>query len=258
MIHVTFSSSGAASLRQALGVRDRRVKVVDITDNLAWGPIARSDFGNRESWLDQNLPLDGKWDWIASGAKAFLTKLERSNEHVVWLAPHNATDLCGLHWYLDQFGGDRASFILVEHGFPGTWEDQAPQSIGVLGPQQFQYLLEKAPRTAWDEVRFPQERWLQLCDEDTNLRIIQQGIAVSVKDDHFDHLILQQCYANWQKLYKVIGEGMIAIWESQHSTESCFVTWRLRDLQKQGKIISNRPIVLHSDRPSDPILIRLV
>jgi len=264
VIHVTFNSSAAGSLRQALGLRDRRKRVVDITDNLSWGPIGRGDFCERETWLDLNLPMDANfpaggsnWDWIASGAKDFLNKLERSDEHLIWLAPRNADDLCGLHWYLDRFGGERASFVLVDHGLPGTSEGQAPRSIGELGPEQFRYLLDNASRTSWDEERFPRDRWVHLCNDATNLRIVHQGTAVSVMDDHFDEIILQQCSENWRRLYRVVGEGMIAIWETAHRTGDCFVMWRLRELHKQGKITSNRPITLYADRTEDPVLVHL-
>lgn len=264
MIHVTFSSSGAGSLRQALRLRDERKKVIDITDDLSWGPISRGDFSAREAWLNLNLPFgsnspfDGSgWDWIAGGAQDFQNNLECSDEHLVWVAPQNASELCGLHWYLDRFAGHEASFIVVDHGFPGTWRGQAPKGIGELGPDQFQFLLENADPKAWDELRFPQARWKQLCDDSTNLRIVQQSIATSVSEDHFDDVILRQCSDKWQRLYRVVGDGMIALWETHHCIGDSFIVWRLRELESHGKIVANRSITVRGVNPDDPVLVRL-
>lgn len=264
MIHVTFSSSGAGSLRQALEIRDQRRKVVDLTDDLSWGLIVRGDFAEREAWLNLNLPWEpnspfdvGGWDWIATGAQDFQKKLERSEEHLVWVAPQNAGELCGLHWYLDRFGGGKASFIVVDHGFPGTWQGQAPKGIGELGPEEFQFLLESADREGWDEQRFPRVRWTQLCDEATNLRIVHEGAATTVADNYFDDIILRQCSEKWQKLHRIVGNGMIAMWEAHHFIGDSFVMWRLRELKSRGKIIANRPITVDYFKPEDPLLVRL-
>jgi hypothetical protein len=264
VIHVTFSSSGAGSLRQALRLRDQRNKVLDITDDLSWGPIVRGDFVEREAWLNLNLPwepnspVDGVcWDWIATGAQDFQKKLESSDEHLVWVAPQNAGELCGLHWYLDRFAGHKASFIVVDHGFPGTWQGQAPRGIGELGPEQFEFLLENADRKAWDVQRFPRCRWAQLCNGATNLRIVNKGVAASVPDDFFDDAILAQFSTEWRRLHRVIADAMIAMWESHHSIDDSFIMWRLRELGSSGRVVANRAITVNCFKPDDPVLVRL-
>jgi Protein of unknown function/Domain of unknown function (DUF1835) len=264
VIHVTFSSSGAGSLRQALGLLDQRRKVVDLTDDLSWGPITRGDFVAREAWLNLNLPCDTQppldhnyWDWIETGAQSFQKKLKSSDEHLVWVAPQNAQELCGLLWYLDRWSGHNATFILVEHGLPGAWQGEVPKGIGELGPEQFQFLLGNADRNSWDIQRFPQARWAQLCDEASNLRIVNQGMATSVREDYFDDIFLGQCSDKWQKLYRVVAGGMIALWEAQHHVGDSFILWRLRELESQGKVIASRSIKMDYSGVDDPILVRL-
>lgn len=265
MIHVTFSSSGAASLRQALRIRDQRTNVVDLSDDLSWGPIGGGDFVERENWLNANLPWDSRspsagegWDWIATGAKDFLRKLESTDEHLVWVAPQNAGELCGLHWYLDRFGGGKASFFALDCGLPGTWQGQAPQSIGELVPEQFKFLLENADREAWDEKRFPRYHWAQLCNEAAKVRIVSGGLAKSVADDYFDDVLIAHCSTKWRKLHRVVGDAMIAQWDMYHYGGDAFLLWRLRELMKQRKIIANREILFASEAINDPILVRLV
>lgn len=262
MIHVTFSSSGAGSLRQALGIRDKRQKVVDITEQLSLGPIAGADFVEREAWLNANLPWAEQlphtscWDWIASDAEEFLKKLERSDEHLVWVAPQNADELCGLHWYLDKIGGLKARFVVVDHGI-GDFGNGQLHGIGELGPEQFQFLLEKADYELWDKQRFPASRWAQLCEASTNLRIVDQGKATSVPDDYFDDVLLEQCSREWRKAYRVMVDAMIAQWDARHYMGDDVWLWRLRELVSHGKLLANREIVQGAFASRDPILVRL-
>ena len=264
MIHVTFCSSGAGSLRVALGILDQRRKVVDLSDDLSWGPIGEADFVEREDWLNENLPWDkglpfaGEgWHWIATGAQEFLRRLESADEHLVWVAPQNADELCGLYWYLDRFGGGKASFIFVDHGLHGTWLGQAPKGIGELVPEQFKLLLENADRDAWDEKRFPRDRWAKLCNEAAKVRIVNGGGAKSVPDDYFDEVLLAQCSTMWKKLDRVVADTMIAQWDMHHYGGYDCLLWRVRELAKQGKIISNREVVFGAAAANDPVLVRL-
>lgn len=234
------------------------MKVVDLTDDLSWGPISRTEFFFREAWLNSNLPLDGGgWDWIGTGAQDFQQKLDSSKEHLVWVAPQNARELSGLHWYLDRFGGQNATFVVVDHGFPGTWAGQPPKGVGELGIEQFQFLLANAEREAWDEGRFPQARWAQLCDDSTNLRIVRKGMATSVDEDHFDQAVLAQCGDKWRKLFHVLVDVMISLWEDRHYVGDSVIMWRLRELASRGEVVASREIRVDDHNPDDPILIRL-
>jgi Protein of unknown function/Domain of unknown function (DUF1835) len=262
MIHVTFSSSGAGCLRQALSELNQSTPVVDLCDDLSWGAIASGDFAEREAWLNLNLPLDQRsfdgesWSWLVKSAQEFQSQLERHKDHLVWVAPQNIVELCGLHWYLDRWSGHNASFILVEDALPGGNLGQPPSGLGQLGPEDFTWLLEKADRQLWDEKRFQQARWRQLCQEATNLRTIRNGTATSIAEDHFDALLLALCATDWNKLPRIIAEGMLALWEVGHHVGHTFVCWRLRELAAQGKIVANREITLDFFITEEPILVR--
>lgn len=237
--------------------------MVDITDDLSWGPITTEDFGERQTWLNQNLPfhasptsVDESWDWIASGAKEFLTKLEQSDEHLVWVAPQNTEELCGLHWYLHHFGVERASFIMVEHCFPGTWQGQAPRGIGELGVEQYQYLLKNANSGSLDTKRFARSRWVELCNDRTNLRLLENGTLFSAQDDFFDEIILEKCSTQWRKAHRVSADATIALWNAGHFIADSFTTWRLRELALAEKITCTGPIAFCPNL-DEPVLVRL-
>ena len=127
MLHVVFNSSGAGSLREALWAQGLRQRVVDLTDNLDWGPIATNSFDDRQAWLDSNIPLQEMgWDWIANGAREFEAKVRSDPDRLIWIAPQSASELSALYWYLDLIGGDGARMIVVDYPLQDAWCGMPP------------------------------------------------------------------------------------------------------------------------------------
>lgn len=258
MLHVVFNSSGAGSLRQALSNQGLRQRVVDLTDHLDWGPIASNNFGERQTWLDHNIPLQGSgWDWIASSAVEFAEKVRRETEHLVWIAPQSASELCGLYWYLDLIGGSSAAMIVVDYPLDGAWRGKPPGSLGELNEDRFSDLLSKAEREPWNLARFPSDTWNALRADASLLRIAENGQIKSAREDHFDAELLAQCSFEWQNLNRITGETMVSLWDRDHNLDDLFLCWRLRVLAKQGRIASNREIAGYAQSRLDPVLIRL-
>jgi hypothetical protein len=258
MLHVVFSSSGAGSLRQALSAQGLRQRVVDLTDNLDWGPIVTNSFDERRTWLDKNIPLQGMaWDWIGDSAREFEVKIRSDPDRLIWIAPQSASELCGLHWYLDLIGGDGATMIVVDYPLQDAWRGSPPRGLGELNADRFLGLLNDAERQPWNPVRFPEGRWKELRAEASLLRIVNGGPIKSVREDYFDEQLLAKCSNKWQKCYRVIGDTMVSLWEQNHHHDDLFLCWRLRVLAEQKQIVSNREIVGHAFSRSDPLLIRL-
>lgn len=55
--HVVFNASGAASLRQALGIAGRNDDFVALFDNLSFGPIEPLNPSSRARWVGENSGL---------------------------------------------------------------------------------------------------------------------------------------------------------------------------------------------------------
>ncbi|QKG72492.1 DUF3658 domain-containing protein [Erythrobacter mangrovi] len=259
MIHVTFSDSGAGSLKWALRNLGKPRIVEPYIGELDWGPISPTDFSCRQAWKSSHLPFDDLkgWDWIEDAATGFQRRLDVSDEHLVWVVPHNAEELCGLHWYLDRFGGERATFVLVD-SFPDARGEPPPKGIGELGPERMMYLVENAERETWDEGRFPRQRWRKLCEDSTNLRIVKNGVATSVAEDYFDQTILGRCQDAWRSINDAIVEVFEELRGEQHSVGMYLVMWRLRELALSGKIVTSREVRIELNHDfNDPIMLRL-
>jgi Protein of unknown function/Domain of unknown function (DUF1835) len=258
MLHVVFSSSGAGSLRQALWAKGLRERVVDLSDNLDWGPIVANSFDDRQVWLDSNIPLqEPGWDWIASGAREFEAKIRSDPDRLIWIAPQSASELCAFYWYLDLIGGNGATMIVVDYPLQDAWCGAPPRGLGELNLDRFSNLLNDAQRLPWNSVRFPTDRWKELRAEASLLRIVNGGLINSVREDYFDEQLLAECSDKWQKWHRIVGNTMVRLWEQNHHPDDLFLSWRLRVLAEQMRIVSNREIVGHATSNPDPLLIRL-
>jgi len=256
MVHVIFSSSAAGSLRQALSAASVREKVVDLCDNLSWGPIAPADFSDRAVWFDLNMPrADDGWEWLEEEEKRFAQGLAQDSDHLLWVAPHNARELCGLHWYLDRFDGAKARMIVVGRDVSTGGPKQTIRGLGCLHPKHYEHLLRSAAPEPYDPGRFPASSWSELARDATSLRVVEDGQITSVAEDHLDAALLAEITTEWRKCHRVIAGAMISLWEEDRDTDDVFWLWRIRELSRLGVIDTNRE-VRYEHSPHEPMMVR--
>jgi hypothetical protein len=235
MIHIVFSPSAEGTLRQVLRERGLKDQVIGFSDWLDCGPIADDSFAERAHWLDANAPTEhGGWDWIIEEAVRFRSSVSGVSDPLIWLAPRSAAERCGLHWYLDQFGGDGAEMIIAEHALRGEWYEEPPLGLDRLGMPQMAQLLDECPRLPWNQSRFPPGRWRDLVTENALIRIVQNDILKSAEDSFFDDFILRRCSAIWVITLRVVGYTMGDTWEAGYHASSSMLTWRIRELIRTG------------------------
>lgn len=242
MIHVLFCSSAAGSLRQVLRARGRHERVIDLTEHLDWGPIGSGDFEERAGWFDRKVPskFASGWDWIVEHVSEFGAWVEDDPNRLIWIEPHSARELSGLHWYLERFGSSGAEMLI------------APQyksiiGLGVHGTDSMADLLDNFHRESWDENRFPAERWSELRQENSLLRIVKDGVLQSAPSDHFDEFLLRRCSSNWTEWMRVVGNAMIDVDRAGQGIDDLFLQWRLRDLIRREVVSANGELPLYGE-----------
>lgn len=237
MIHVFFSASAAGTFRQLLNARGIADQVADISEELDFGPISHGDLADRESWLNQHVPMDfGDHDWLADSEARFRKRIASDPERLIWIAPASATEQAGLYWYLSQFGGKNTSLSVADYPFGGTWNGEPPLRLGELGVEPMGQLYDECPRVPWDRSRFPEDRWSALVAENALVRVVVDGHLRSAPDDYFDDFVLARCPGGWTKFYRVIADVMGDIWDTGQSAGSELLFWRLRALIDNGQI----------------------
>lgn len=255
MLHVFFSSSAAGSFRQALWGKRIDQPVVDLTHVLSWGPIA-CGFAGRQRWLNEHVPADwGEWDWIGEDDQRIAEAHAIHPQRQLWVTDSSASDLCGLHWYLDRFGGEGTAICLIDQSHIARWRTEPLLSLGTINADQFGWLIDHIEAQPWDAQRFPVERWAELRREDALLRVIEGGKVMSVAADRFDDHLLRHCSGEWRREIRVAVNAMCSLWDDGHNMHHDFLTWRLRTLADSGVIESSGPIIL--DARDEPVMVRL-
>ncbi len=238
MIHVLFSSSAGGTLRQVLRERGQETRVIDFMGSLEWGSIKDGDLKAREGWFETHVPSRPRvWTWLAENAERFRIEVASDADRLIWLAPRSAGEQAGLYWYLQQFGGGDAQFLIADYIFrTDAHRHAAPLGLGELNYDAMSQLLDEAPRAMWDQTGFAEGKWMNLVSENANLRIVQDGNLSSVRDSYFDNILLSSCPKNWTRFYNVIGDAMYNISKSGHTVGEDFLFWRMAELHKAGKI----------------------
>ncbi len=257
MIHITFSSSAAGTMRQMLRARGLKQKVVDLNGMLDWGPIANVNFVDRENWFTHHCPFsDGAWDWISESVAKFRSLVANSTERLIWIAPRSATEQSGLYWYLAQFGGENAKMIVADYAFNSSRAGEVPFSLGQLNQDLMGELFDNCQRIPWDSSRFSADRWQVLMNDNALLRIVDDGRLQSAKEDCFDSLLHDRCTDKWGKWHRVVADTMGDMWENGHSADDAFLLWRLRALIVKGAISCDGEMPRWGEHPSIAAKIR--
>jgi hypothetical protein len=254
MIHIFFCASAAGTFRQLLDARGITEKVVDLSEELDFGPISHGAIADRETWLNCYVPMDfGDHDWLAESEARFRQCIANDTERLIWIAPASATEQAGLYWYLSQFGGADVKLAVANYPFGGNWNGKSPLKLGALGIEPMGQLYDECPRIPWDPSRFPKDRWNELVAENAFLRVVNDGQLQSASDDYFDKFLLARCANGWTRWHRVMGYAMGDIWETGQSAGSDLLLWRLRSLIDNGQIACDGDPPLFGGKPSDAV-----
>ena len=146
MIHILFSSSAAGTLRQLLNARGLREKVVDLSEELDFGPISPDNFAEREEWFNRYVPTDfGKHDWISDSVRRFEERVFQDSDRLIWIAPASAAEQAGLFWYLARFSGSGIRMVIADYPLEENWQGKAPLRVGTQSHQKVMVAARKTP-----------------------------------------------------------------------------------------------------------------
>jgi len=223
-LHVLFSPSAAATLKQALLMVGRPDEVLCSFDNFSFGPIATDDTDTRIRWVEENLGYTG-WDEVADQSTAFLATFRTPKFPIaVWISRQETVSYAGFLWWLSHVGHFPVSIIEVEELSLTNAEDM------------IQFLDQATPLSA--EFRMHcQNRWEQLKVENAPLRVIRGVELVSAQIEYFDDSLLSHATLKWQKMARIVAGTLV---EFQHAgiyqTGDLVLGARLADLAQAGKL----------------------
>jgi hypothetical protein len=222
ILHVVFTESGAAGLREALAASGRDDVVVCLADNLSFGPIDPPNPELRTIWVEKELGFtgwpptpeddgDNGWEDVSVKARAFWNKsLSPRHRKLAWLSRRSAMEYAGFLEWLWQLDGAPCEVIDLTDVEISNRPRRRPMSVGVLSPDGIRSnrLWDlAAPLQMSDRGRYL-DLWRQLRSENAPLRVIDGDKLVSAPMTFFDQLLLSKAKTKWLKVAKVVGDAL--------------------------------------------------
>jgi len=205
ILHVVFTDTGAADLREALKTSGRDDAVVCLADNLSFGPIDPVDPEARRNWVEKELGFtgwpstpeqdgDNGWEDISVRAHAFWNEsLSQRHRKIAWISRRSAMEYAGFLEWLWRLGDAPCEVVDLtdvnisyrpEHGPPRR--PRLAMSLGMLDHNTI------CNNDLWDLAE----------------RVIDGDKLVSAPITFFDSLLLSHVKANWLKVARVVGEAL--------------------------------------------------
>jgi hypothetical protein len=227
-LHVTFDSTSADSIREALAACGRGdEEIVFSLDGFNFGPIEPDDAHTRSRWLDTELgPFDhDQYATVAPSSEPVLqASLAARQAPIVWLSRSDAHSVAGFLWWLSHIG--KQDVLLIEaSAFPLVPPAEIP---AFFGKERALPDAERAEHIA---------RWGRLKAENAPLRILTEDGLVSAPIEVFDASLLKHVRPEWRKMARVIG-GFLGYQTEEPfwQTGDFVLASRLRTLAKAGAV----------------------
>jgi hypothetical protein len=238
MLHLTFTESGAGTLRQALLMSfeeaARGDKVLALADDLSYGPIDPPEPTLRLDWMIRKLNVVAEdWNWLPKAVEEFwwqavLPMMDRT----IWFSRRYTKEYAGFLQWVARSG--HAQDPVVDLSEVEIRSRAGPRyklvSLSQVGPEDLDIrtLLElRRPLTEAERGRYLQE-WRQLQNENAALRVIDDGRLVSVAESYYDALILSFARPRWLKVARIVGDAL--------ATSSDAATMQVGDVYLAGRI----------------------
>ena len=253
ILHLMFSYSAAASLRQAIVVSERDDEVVAIWDDFSEGPINPPALDLRTDWLWHH----GRWQ-DQGGCDELRLDLGR-DEHVwervsghegrliVWLSRRSAIEYSGFLEFVWRLEGrhfelvDITDYLLrparIRNG--ETFGPLYAVGAGILNPSEFftEQAFGRVAVFAGESRVQCRDLWAQLRAENAPLRVLENGRLTSAPLSYFDERFFSFVEAKWRKgawiVGHVLGDEMD---RNEHQFGDMFCWARLVHLAETGRI----------------------
>jgi len=248
-LHIVFSPSAAADLREALRQTGRDDEVVAMFDDLSFGPIAPGDPATRARWIEDELGYEG-WEEVGAEMDAFWTRtLEHRGRRVAWPSRRSANDYAGYLELLWRLGDAPCEIVDMTDAVVAPSQDDDDE-IEVAPPRPVICLsllpawrivscgfldrakpLDDAARDAYHS------QWGRLREENAPLRVIENGTLVSAPLTYFDERLLSGAQPMWRKAARVVAEAMMVDHDDElHQVGDLVLGARLADLAEAGRL----------------------
>lgn len=241
-LHIAPGDSAGGSLRHALASAGRDEGVLAFRDDLSCGPIAAEEPALREDWW--SFEEEGL---IGDSLIAFWAAVEATSDRlVVWFSRHSAREFAFFLSWCERMG-DRPYEVIDVTGrcLPYLDPDGCSRitpplkAVGVTPTEALPALFGTERALTSQERGEFRAAWRNLKSEDAHFRVVTDEGLVSAPDDHFDECLLGCASTDWQRMARVVGNGLYRTSEQFHQVGDMMLHERLIALIERGGLVAD-------------------
>lgn len=240
IIHIVFDPISAQALQQAFDIDPTlRDDILILEDDYTYGPVIvdTHNWDERKEWLKTAVyPEKNEQDIAALQEGTRRNQLtQRMNEDQnlylwIWMTNH-IREVCGyfslLPWIKDFYS--RVEIIFL-HNLPFLNEKKQlffPEALYQIPSAEYPKAKRLASTLSYEEMMADMELWQQLYQQNSLLRkIAGEKKCLSIDVESYDHLLLQSCSTEWNKISRVLQ----SVRQQKLPVPELFLLWRLRKL----------------------------
>jgi len=239
LIHIGYGDSAAGCLRAAIDLGMPGDHVVVSRDDFTQGPIddcitdgglvQRSQYWSTLKTLHSAMK-DVK-EHYASTLKT-LNEIDSNSMIVLWIGD-SAHDILASAWLLTYFANKSIDWKYIDLKTVQLESELKLVNAAMLTPAQITNAYNEIQEMDLSYANNLKTQWSSLTKENAAYRIFENGIVISVNEDHHDEFILSHITKKEQMLGKLMGSIM---GKSEHRLTDTTIESRLVALQEKKKV----------------------
>jgi hypothetical protein len=155
----------------------------------------------------------------------------------IWMG-QNQHDVCGYYWLMPQLKDFQGRIhVLYLNNLPFINEKGGifyPSWLHEIQPKEFLKAKKLSRPITLSEFEIDPDEWKKLASENSIVRILEGGKKIASKEaDYYDKELLAGVTNETQKLSKYLHNVFSKM---KIKTGDVFLVWRLKELEKEGKV----------------------
>ena len=212
-VHVAFGWPITDSIRHALRLLGRNERVIELPDNLSFGPINPPDTNLRRAWMESVLQCELSDD-LAGIEKAWAEATASEVYPVFWVCMSCPSEQASFLEFASRMNGKTFDIIdATALEFATADGVKKPWSLGSMRPEDIVScdLYAKRRAISPSELSAASKVWSQLRKENTPFRIVRDGCLVSASLTYFDAFLIDQANQDWEISARLIGRALTSM-----------------------------------------------
>jgi len=238
--HIVFGDSAAGSIKYCFKLNNIKENIIRLSDDYSVGPLydlnSKEEKDKRVKWilnmLNNNNIEDITYDRLKRIIEVDKAVKEIGNDSkiIIWYGK-NTSDQIALRLICSILNSNNVYGINVSKYY--YKEDIPYRCLGECSIEDIKEMISNEIKIREIQIEEYKNDWINLCRNDSLLRIYEDGVIKSVNENYYDLSILKNCSKEFIKAGRVVGATMGKSFQLVGDT---YIEYRLRKLIEEKKV----------------------